>query len=333
MGESGTVRIGVIGTGFGGRVVAPTFEATEGCQVVDVVSPRDDRAVTALCARNDVDLISVHSPPFMHLQHVRRAIEGGHAVMCDKPFGLNPEQAEEMCDLAREAGVLNLVNFEFRYHPIRGKLRNLVLEGAAGQIEHVQWTSFMGWWRNPSRKFGWIFDASRGGGWTRAAGAHCIDYLRWTFGEIVEASADTRTTIPERPDADGIMQRCTAEDGVTATMRTEREVWANLDLSATAAVDLFSRVTVIGSEGVLELLNDSVHEIGGRILLHTPEGTSEQLRIEPWGSVSAHDDSAMGPWLKVVRDAVRNGAAEPQSATFADGLACARVLDQLTNRA
>jgi predicted dehydrogenase len=281
MGESGTVRIGVIGTGFGGRVVAPTFEATEGCQVVDVVSPRDDRAVTALCARNDVDLISVHSPPFMHLQHVRRAIEGGHAVMCDKPFGLNPEQAEEMCDLAREAGVLNLVNFEFRYHPIRGKLRNLVLEGAAGQIEHVQWTSFMGWWRNPSRKFGWIFDASRGGGWTRAAGAHCIDYLRWTFGEIVEASADTRTTIPERPDADGIMQRCTAEDGVTATMRTEREVWANLDLSATAAVDLFSRVTVIGSEGVLELLNDSVHEIGGRILLTRPKGLPSSCESSP----------------------------------------------------
>ena len=135
-----------------------------------------------------------------------------------------------MCDLARDAGILNLVNFEFRYHPIRGKLRNLILDGAAGKVEHVQWTSFMGWWRNPSRRYGWIFDASRGGGWVRAAGAHCIDYLRWTFGEIVDASADIRTTIPERPDAEGAMQKCTAEDGFTATMRTEQDVWANLDL-------------------------------------------------------------------------------------------------------
>jgi predicted dehydrogenase len=327
-----TVRVGVIGRGFGGRVVAPTFDATDGCTVVDVVSPRDDEAVRALCARDDVDLISVHSPPFMHLEHVRRAIDSGHAVLCDKPFGLNPVEAKEMCDLARDAEVLNLVNFEFRYHPMRGKLRNLVLDGAVGTVEYVQWTSFMGWWRNPSRRYGWVFDASRGGGWVRAAGAHVIDYLRWTFGEIVDASAALRTTIPERSDADGNMQRCTAEDGFTATMRTEQNTWATIDATATGAVDLFSRVTVIGSDGVLELLSDSVHEIGGRILLHTKEGTSEQLRIEPWARPEAHDDSAMRPWLQVVCEAVRRGAAEPQSATFADGLACARVLDQLTGQ-
>ena len=53
------VRVGVIGLGFGGRVVAPSFASTEGCTVVDVVSPRDDKAVAALCTRRDVDLISV----------------------------------------------------------------------------------------------------------------------------------------------------------------------------------------------------------------------------------------------------------------------------------
>jgi predicted dehydrogenase len=330
MGDSDTVRVGVIGRGFGGRVVAPTFDAIDGCTVVDVVSPRDDDAVTALCARADVNLISVHSPPFMHLDHVRRAVDGGHAVLCDKPFGLNPVQAKEMCDLARDAGVLNLINYEFRYHPMRRKLRSLVLDGAVGTVEYLQWTSFMGWWRHPSHRYRWVFDASRGGGWVRAAGAHCIDYIRWTFGEIVDVSGAPRTTIPERPDTDGRMQRCTAEDGFVATMRTEQNVWATLDATATAAVDLFSRVTVIGSDGVLELLSDSVHEIGGRILLHTEQGTSEELRIEPWGATSAHDDSAMGPWLRVVTEAVRTGRAEPESATFADGLASARVLDQIT---
>ena len=39
------LRVGVIGRGFGGRVVAPTFDQTEGCRVVDVVSPRDEAAV------------------------------------------------------------------------------------------------------------------------------------------------------------------------------------------------------------------------------------------------------------------------------------------------
>ena len=45
------MRVGVIGTGFGGRVVAPVFAATDGCTVVDVVSARNEEAVLELRAR------------------------------------------------------------------------------------------------------------------------------------------------------------------------------------------------------------------------------------------------------------------------------------------
>jgi hypothetical protein len=37
----------------------------------------------------------------------------------------------------------------------------------------------------------------------------------------------------------------------------------------------------------------------------------------------------MTRWAEVVRDAVRDGVAPPDAPTFADGLACARVLDVL----
>jgi len=60
-----TVRVGVIGTGFGRRVVAPAFAATDGCEVVDIVSARNDADVANLCDRPDLDLVSVHSPPRM----------------------------------------------------------------------------------------------------------------------------------------------------------------------------------------------------------------------------------------------------------------------------
>ena len=121
--------------------MAPTFEKIPGCEVVDVVTPRDEQAVRELCRRSDVDVISVDSPPFMHLQHVRQAIDEGHAVVCQKPLGRNATEAKEMCGLAAEAGVLNLVTYEFRVHPIRTRLRDLVLEGGVGAVEHVQWNS------------------------------------------------------------------------------------------------------------------------------------------------------------------------------------------------
>src|SRR2546428_9386214 len=136
------MRVAVIGTGFGARVVAPTFAATPGCEVVDVVSPRDNEAVAALCARADVDLVCVHSPPFLHAPHVRLALAAGHAVLCDKPFAMDAEEAAALVAEAEAAGVVHLVNFEFRHQPARVRLRELLAEGAIGRPEHLLWTHY-----------------------------------------------------------------------------------------------------------------------------------------------------------------------------------------------
>ena len=69
------MKVVVIGTGFGARVVAPAFAAADGCEVVEVVSPRDSDAIATAVARTDVDLVSVHSPPFLHAEHVRATID------------------------------------------------------------------------------------------------------------------------------------------------------------------------------------------------------------------------------------------------------------------
>jgi len=316
-----TVRVGVVGRGFGARVVAPVFAETDGCEVVDVVSPRDAAAVRALCGRADIDLVAVHSPPFLHATHVEWAIDGGHAVLCDKPFGRNASEAEAMAVRARSEGVLHFVNFEFRCHPAREKLRALIRDGAVGTVEHVHWSAFSAGSRVPLRRHGWLFDAELGGGWVGAWGSHVIDFLRWTFGEIAQARAELRTTITERPDIDGHLRRCTAEDGFTASMRTEEGVTIAIDTTFVAPVDVPSRVTVVGSAGVLEATADH------RITLRTAEGRREEFELD-----HGSDDPHLLPmrrWAVVLRDTVRRGSVTPDTPTFIDGVACARVMDRL----
>ena len=82
------VRVGIIGTGFGARVVAPSFEAA-GCTIGGIASPRDDAAWRALCASGDVDLVAVHSPPFLHRAHVFASVRGpsGSASIHGQPAG------------------------------------------------------------------------------------------------------------------------------------------------------------------------------------------------------------------------------------------------------
>lgn len=316
-----TVRVGVIGRGFGARVVAPVFAETDGCEVVDVVSPRDDAAVRDLCGRRDVDLVAVHSPPFLHVDHVRYAVEAGHAVLCDKPFGRNATDAAAMREMAREAGVVDLCNFEFRYHPAREALRALMLDGSIGALEHVQWSQFSAGSRQPLRRFGWLFDRGLGGGWIGAWGSHALDFLLWTLGDLTDVSAELRTTITERPDADGRMHHCTAEDGFTAALRSSEGVTVAIDASFVAPVNLPGRVTVLGADGVLESVADH------RVALRTDAGVTEVFELDH-GSGDPHL-LPMRRWAEVVRDAVRRGIVLPGTPTFADGLACARVMDAL----
>lgn len=317
------LRVGVIGTGFGRRVVAPTFAQTEGCEVVDVVSARDDDAVERLCRRGDLDLVSVHSPPFMHARHVGLAVAEGRAVLCDKPFGVTVGEAEGMLAAAEAAGVVHLVNFEFRCDPARAQMREWIAQGALGPVEHVAWTHLSAGTRVPLRPYGWLFDRSRGGGWLGAWASHAVDTLRFLLDtEITHARAHLSTTIVERPDHDGAMRRCDAEDGMVAALSTAGGATVAIDSGFAASVSLPPRLLVLGATGAIENVGDT------RLVLRRVDREREERRFEGSPGRDRHA-LPMIRWAEVVRDALRTGAAPPDAATFVDGVACARVLDQL----
>lgn len=313
------MRVGVIGRGFGERVVAPAFQAVDGSEVVDIVSPRDAVAVDTLCRRTDVDLIAVHSPPFLHLEHVRRAVEAGHDVLCDKPFGRSAAEAAEMRDVAKAAGVLHFLNFENRYDAGRQSVFDAIAGGAVGEPEHAAFTMLMSVSRSPLRPYGWLFDAAAGGGWLRAMGSHQIDFTRWTFGEIVEVGGQLRTAVTERPDAAGTLHRCTADDGFALTLRSERGVSIVMDSSSAAPINRPLSMVVVGSDGILE-------ESGNRVVVHTPDGDRELFSAQPSPNPLL---PAMQRYAEAIRDAVHERQVPADMPTFDDGLACAIVIDRV----
>ena len=249
------------------------------------------------------------------------ALAAGKAVLCDKPFGTSTADAETMEQAASDAGAVALLNFEFRHHPGRIALRSLLQDGAIGTVEHIQWTVFGAGFRVPLRPHGWLFDRERGGGWIGAWGSHVIDFLHWTFGDLVDPSARLRTDITERPDAEGTMHPCTAEDGFTALLSTNGGASITIDTSFVAVKNSPPRVVVLGSEGTLESIAD------GKITLRNEQGTQEVFSFDP-----PREDPHLVPmraWAQVVRDSVRAGQVPEGEATFADGVACARVMDAL----
>lgn len=309
-------RVVVIGTGFGEHFVAPIYR--EMGWEVDVVSPRDDDAVRAAVAR-PCDLVSIHSPPFLHFPHVKLAIAAGRNVLCDKPFGANVGEAREMLRLAQDAGVLHNINFEFRRDPLRLRIRELIAEGRIGTPRHSNDRSFGAGGRKLRHR--WLFEKGKGG-WIGAYGSHAVDTLRFLFGDIAETEGRTRIDTKMRRDRDktsAAMHESTAEDAFTAFFRMESGFTATIDSAYAAVTNVGASWVILGDEGAIEVTGGTTLR-----LLRPGEETIEE--VYSIGEYDPHEP-AIGIWLRELGGAVLEGRQiEP---SFAEGLACDEVLDRL----
>ena len=309
------MKVAVIGTGFGERVVAVVWRRL-GCEV-EVISPRDTAGIERACA-SGVDLVSIHSPPMLHHEHVMIALRHGRNILCDKPFGRDAHDAQAMHEAALAAGVLHFLNFEFRCHPGRQKAKELIDAGAIGRLQHISWAFIGSGLRQ--QKWRWLFDREQAGGWIGAYGSHAIDGMRHFFGEeIVDCGGVRRTETTQRPDGAGELRPSTSEDAYSAWFVTQSGMTVSMDTAFSTPVDLPHRIALLGDEGAIEIVNDL------EVTLIRPGESRQVFRFEgsDW---DAHEPGLL-PWLTDVRDAV--AAGRQIAPNFDDGLAVAYVMDRM----
>ncbi|HYN23974.1 MAG TPA: Gfo/Idh/MocA family oxidoreductase, partial [Pyrinomonadaceae bacterium] len=107
------VRIGIIGAGFARTTQIPGFRDCMGTRIVAIASRNPDNAAAVakefdiehvandwreLVARDDVDLVSVVTPPATHMEMALAAFDHGKAVLCEKPMAMNAAQAKRMTE-------------------------------------------------------------------------------------------------------------------------------------------------------------------------------------------------------------------------------------------
>lgn len=312
------MKVAVIGTGFGERVAAVVWQKLD-CEV-QVISPRDSAGITQACAAG-VDLVSIHSPPFLHRQHVDIALDHGCNVLCDKPFGTSAQDARAMRDRAKAAGVLHFLNFEFRCHPGRAKARELIDAGLIGQLQHISWMFIGNGLRQ--QKFRWLFDRNQAGGWIGAYGSHAIDGMRHFFGEeIADCGGVRRTETTRRADKNGILHASTSEDAYSGWFVTRSGKTISMDTAFSTPVNLPQRIELLGDAGAIEIVNDL------EVILRRP-GEERQTFTFAASDWDAHEPGLV-PWFAKVRDAVQSRTQIAPD--FDDGLAVAEVMDRMREK-
>ncbi|MFE7604778.1 Gfo/Idh/MocA family protein [Brachybacterium paraconglomeratum] len=293
--------------------------------------------------RDDVDIVDICTPGFLHAEIAIAALEAGKHVLCEKPLANDPAEAERMVEAARaarERGQVAALGHTYRRVPALAHARDLVAAGRLGEIRQIRASYLQDWLVDAEAGMTWrLRKETAGSGALGDIGSHAIDQIQYVTGQQVTAvRGRLATMVPERPGPDG-PEPVTVDDAAWATLELDGGAIASVEASrmATGAKNELA-LEVYGTKGALRFDLERLDELWfldatapvaeqgfARVLVTEPEhpyleGWWPQGHILGWENAFTNQARDL---LLAVRD--RDPAA--YSPDFEDGLALQRILE------
>lgn len=131
---------------------------------------------------NTLDYISICSPNYLHVPHMKYALKNGIDVICEKPLVLRSEDLNVLKEYEQKYGARVNSILQLRLHPSIIALKEKVADAPSTKVFDVDLTymTSRGKWYMKSWKG---FDHKSGGVATNI-GVHFYDMLHFIFGEL-----------------------------------------------------------------------------------------------------------------------------------------------------
>ncbi|MFJ6042821.1 Gfo/Idh/MocA family protein [Brachybacterium paraconglomeratum] len=293
--------------------------------------------------RDDVDIVDICTPGFLHAEIAIAALEAGKHVLCEKPLANDPAEAERMVEAARaarERGQVAALGHTYRRVPALAHARDLVAAGRLGQIRQIRASYLQDWLVDAEAGMTWrLRKETAGSGALGDIGSHAIDQIQYVTGQQVTAvRGRLATMVPERPGPDG-PEPVTVDDAAWATLELDGGAIASVEASrmATGAKNELA-LEVYGTRGALRFDLERLDELWfldatapvaeqgfARVLVTEPE----HPYLEGWWP-QGHILGWENAFTNQARDlllAVRSRGPAAYSPDFEDGLALQRILE------
>lgn len=123
-----------------------------------------------------VDIIYISTPHNTHINLLRKALQAGKHVLCEKSITLNSAELDEACDLAHEHHVVLMEAMTLYHMPLYQKLKDLLESGKLGRLNLItmNFGSYKEW--NMQNRF---FNRSLAGGAMLDIGVYALSFVRW----------------------------------------------------------------------------------------------------------------------------------------------------------
>ncbi len=146
-------------------------------------------------------MLSVALPNLVHTEVLPRGLASDKHVFAEKPIGRSLKEARGLQHLAQLGPGITGAGFSFRRLPGLAGMRQLVADGALGEIHTARAWYLADYAADPNAALSWRYSQGKAGpGALLDIGAHAIDALRFVAGDITEvSSAVLHTQFSERP--------------------------------------------------------------------------------------------------------------------------------------
>lgn len=154
----------------------------------------------ALLADPRIEVIHNTTPSYLHLEVSLAALRAGRHVISDKPLALTSADGAQLRDAAAQAGVANVVTFNYRGNPMVQQMRQMLADGDAGEPIYLHGQYLQDWMADP-HVYSWRMDPAKGGKSSALAdiGSHWCDLVEHVSGLRIEAVlADLATAVKTR---------------------------------------------------------------------------------------------------------------------------------------
>ena len=247
----------------------------------------------------DVDIVYVATTHPFHREQALMAVAAGKHVLIEKPLALNAVQAREVLTAAGSKGVFAMEAMWMRANPLILKAREMVAQGAIGDVVAVQADFSIGLDFDPAHR---LYDLANGGGALLDLGVYPMHFA-WLFLGSPDTQQVLGTLSPTGSDAAVALQWGYAS-GATAQLRC-----------ATTAMTP-GRATIAGTSGSISVepwfLNPE------RLVVTTSQG---EQHVEG-------ERTAYGPQIVEVERCLREGLLESPLAPHADTIAILELVDR-----
>lgn len=220
-----------------------------------------------LLDREDIDVIDILTPTYLHKEMAVAAMKAGKHVICEKPCSLTWEECHEMAETAAKAGVVSYLNHNYRRVPAVALAKQMIEEGKLGTIYHYRGSYLQEWIMDENFPVTWqLKKETAGGGALYDLASHNVDLARYLVGEPVAVTAMLKTFVKERPepgensavfsagDTSGSQKKLpvTVDDAASLVLEFENGAMGSLEASRFATGKKnYNCFEIYGSKGAL----------------------------------------------------------------------------------